>query len=102
MKKIFSNIVENLEVEKFQKINTVHPRLAILSSNALKLLLSAGFKKEGDIYTLKKGDNVSIANPAPLLIAIGVIDKFLDENRYLLAKIKRQQKVSFFSLYQYD
>jgi len=94
---VLSNITNNLDEPKYQKVNTAHPKLATLTPSALRILSLVGFKRNDKIYILKKADGTSIPNPAPLVITMGVIDKFLDENRYLLAKIKRQQKVRMFS-----
>ena len=53
---------------------------------------SVGFSKSDKLYTLKKPQNAVIINPASIWITIGVIDKYVDENRYMVAKLKRQAK----------
>lgn len=92
LRKLLSNITNNLSEEKFQKVNTAHPKLAHISPVLLKVLTSVGFSKSDKLYTLKKPQNAVIINPASIWITIGVIDKYVDENRYMVAKLKRQAK----------
>uniref|UniRef100_A0A7S2K507 PUB domain-containing protein n=1 Tax=Leptocylindrus danicus TaxID=163516 RepID=A0A7S2K507_9STRA len=92
LRKLLSNVTNNLSEEKFRKVNTAHPKLAHLSPALLKILTTVGFSRSETLYTLKIPENAAMINPASILIAIGVIDKYLDENRYLVAKLKRQAK----------
>jgi len=93
---LFSNVIRDPYETKFRKVNLANKVIAARVASqpsALAILKSVGFGTEdgdGDILVIGKGKKA--VNVAPLLVARDCIDKWIDKNRYEIAKAARLKR----------
>ena len=93
---LFSNIIRDPYETKYRTVNLANKVIAARVASqppAVAILKSVGFGPEdgsGDVMVIGKGKKA--ANVAPLLVARDCIDKWIDKNRYEIAKAARLKK----------
>lgn len=92
---LLSKVISSPSDLKFRKVNLSHPALQNVknSPSCAKILRTAGFQKSASddfVYTLKESQ--SVINIAPLMVVRDCIDKWMDVNRYEIAKAARKAK----------
>ena len=95
---LLSNVIRDPYETKFRKVNLANKVIAARVASqpsAVAILKSVGFgAEEGDTDTsiLVIGKNKKAVNVAPLLVARDCIDKWIDKNRYEIAKAARLKR----------
>lgn len=93
---LLSNVIRDPYETKFRKVNLANKVIAARVASqpsAVAILKSVGFGAEGgdgDILVIGKGKKA--VNVAPLLVARDCIDKWIDKNRYEIAKAARLKR----------
>ena len=93
---LLSNVIRDPYETKFRKVNLANKVIAARVASqpsAVAILKSVGFgAEEGDTDVLVIGKNKKAVNVAPLLVARDCIDKWIDKNRYEIAKAARLKR----------
>ena len=96
VRSLLSNIVRDPYEVKFRRINLKNKVVAAKVASqpaALSILKSIGFATEGgEGEALIIGKGKKAVNVAPLLVARDCIDKWIDKNRYEIAKAARVKR----------
>lgn len=96
VRSLLSNIVRDPYEVKFRRVNLKNKVIAskiAFQPSALSILKSVGFATEGaDGEALLIGKGKKAVNVAPLLVARDCIDKWIDKNRYEIAKAARVKR----------
>lgn len=94
LRSLLSNVVRDPYEPKFRNINLANKKIAATVARyqaSLAVLKSVGFSAADD-STLVIGQDKTLVNVAPLLVARDCIDNWLDKSRYEVAKATRKRK----------
>lgn len=95
VRSLLSNIVRDPYDAKYRRINlgnkVVAARIAA-HAPCMQILKSVGFSTEDGGGALVIGNGKKVVNVAPLLVTRDCIDKWIDRNRYEIAKAARQKR----------
>ena len=96
VRSLLSNVVRDPYEVKFRRVNLKNKVIAAKVASrpsAISILKSVGFAPEGaDGEALIIGKGKKAVNVAPLLVARDCIDKWIDKNRYEIAKAARVKR----------
>ena len=94
LRSLMNNVIHNPFDVKFRKINLGNKVIAAKigrHESCLSILKSIGFKPDGESALVVAKDK-RVVNIAPFVVGRDCIDKWIDRNRYLIAKAARKRK----------
>lgn len=95
LRSLMNNVIHNPFDVKFRKVNLGNKVIAAKIARhaaCLSILNSIGFKPDGDESALVVAKDKRVVNIAPFVVGRDCIDKWIDRNRYLIAKAARKRK----------
>jgi len=95
LRTLLSKVITEPYSPKFRKVNLSHPALQIVKNcpSSTRILKTAGFQKHvvaEDVWTMN--EDKAVINIAPLSVVRDQIDKWMDVNRYEIAKAASKAK----------
>ena len=94
LRSLMNNVIHNPFDVKYRKVNLDNKVIAAKVAryeSCLSILSNIGFKPDGE-SALVVGKGKCVVNVAPFVVGRDCIDKWIDRNRYLIAKSARKRK----------